>query len=57
VTPIAYSNQWTADKRHMLMGTSMKAVLKSIQDYKERREAVGAKPSELADRPIDRIRP
>jgi len=57
VAPIAFSNAWTAERSQMLMGTSMKAVMKSIQDYKDRRIAVGAKPSELADRPIDRIRP
>jgi limonene 1,2-monooxygenase len=55
--PISYSQEWVSGKRHMLMGNSMRAVMKSIQDYKDNREAVGAKPSELADRPITRIRP
>jgi limonene 1,2-monooxygenase len=55
--PIAYSQQWVAEKRSMFMGNSIQAVLKSIHDYKEDRAAVGAKPSELADRPINRIRP
>ncbi|HLW70717.1 MAG TPA: LLM class flavin-dependent oxidoreductase [Candidatus Binataceae bacterium] len=55
--PIVYSQQWVSEKRHMLMGNSMAGVMKSIQDYKERREAVGATPSELADRPVTRIRP
>jgi limonene 1,2-monooxygenase len=55
--PIAYSQQWVAEKRSMFMGNSIQAVLKSIHDYKEDRAAVGAKPSELADRPVTRIRP
>jgi limonene 1,2-monooxygenase len=55
--PIAYSQQWVAERRNMFMGNSIQAVLKSIHDYKEDREALGAKPSELADRPITRIRP
>lgn len=57
VEPIAFSNSWTAERRQMLMGTSIQAIMKSIQDYKESREATGHKPSELADRPLTRIRP
>jgi len=57
VDPIALSNQWTSERKEMLMGSSIKAIMKSISDYKEHREAAGHKPSELADRPLNRIRP
>jgi limonene 1,2-monooxygenase len=57
VDPIALSNQWTSQRKEMLMGTSITAIMKSISDYKEHREAAGQKPSELADRPLNRIRP
>jgi limonene 1,2-monooxygenase len=57
VEQIDFSNRWTSERRQMLMGTSIKAIMKSIEDYKQHREEKGAKPSELADRPLDRIRP
>jgi limonene 1,2-monooxygenase len=57
VEAIENSNRWTAERRQMLMGTSMTAIMKSMQDYKDSREAAGHKPSELADRPVTRIRP
>lgn len=57
VDSITLSNQWTSQRKEMLMGSSIKAIMKSISDYKEHREAAGQKPSELADRPLNRIRP
>ncbi|HXZ89109.1 MAG TPA: LLM class flavin-dependent oxidoreductase [Candidatus Binataceae bacterium] len=55
--PIQFSQHWTEERRDMLFGTSVQAIMKSMQDYKESREAAGHKPSELADRPITRVRP
>jgi limonene 1,2-monooxygenase len=57
IDSIALSNKWTSERREMLMGTSIKAIMKSIDDYKRHREEKGATPSELADRPLNRIRP
>jgi limonene 1,2-monooxygenase len=55
--PIEYSQQWTAQRKDELFNTSVKAVVKAMHDYKEHRQAVGAKPSDLADQPITRVRP
>ena len=55
--PIEYSQQWTAERKDQLFSTSVKAVVKAMHDYKENRQAVGAKPSDLADQPITRVRP
>jgi limonene 1,2-monooxygenase len=55
--PIQFSQHWTEERRDMLFGTSVQAIMKSMQDYRESREAAGHKPSELADRPITRVRP
>lgn len=54
--PIEYSQQWTAQRRDQLFSTSVQAVVKAMHDYKEHRQAVGAKPSDLADQPITRVR-
>lgn len=55
--PIQFSQHWTEERRDMLFGTSVQAIMKSMQDYKQSREAAGHTPSELADRPITRVRP
>jgi limonene 1,2-monooxygenase len=55
--PIQYSQQWTAGRKDMLFGTSVAAIMKSMQDYREHEEAKGRKPSDLADRPVTRVRP
>ncbi len=55
--PIQFSQHWTEERRDMLFGTSIQAIMKSMQDYRENREAAGHKPSELADRPVTRVRP
>jgi len=54
---IQYSNKWTADRREMLFGTSVQAIMKAMNDYKEHQIAKGEKPSEVVDQPINRIRP
>jgi len=55
--PIEYSQQWVAERRDQLFATSVQAVLKAMHDYKEHRQAIGQKPSDLADQPITRVRP
>jgi limonene 1,2-monooxygenase len=55
--PIEYSQQWTAERRDQLFATSVQAVLKAMHDYKEHRQALGEKPSDLADQPVTRVRP
>ncbi|MBF6559395.1 MAG: LLM class flavin-dependent oxidoreductase [Candidatus Binataceae bacterium] len=55
--PIEYSQQWTAERRDQLFATSVQAVLKAMHDYKEHRQAIGQKPSDLADQPVTRVRP
>ena len=55
--PIEYSQQWVAERRDQLFATSVQAVLKAMHDYKEHRQAIGRKPSDLADQPITRVRP
>lgn len=57
VEPVQFSQRWTSERRDALFGTSVQAIAKAIQDYKHHREEKGAKPSELADRPITRVRP
>lgn len=54
---IQYSNKWTADRREMLFGTSVQAIMKAMNDYKEHQIAKGEKVSEVVDQPINRIRP
>ena len=54
---IQYSQKWTAERREMLFGTSVQAIMKAMNDYKEHQIAKGEKPSEVADQPINRIRP
>jgi len=54
---IQYSNKWTADRREMLFGTSVQAIMKAMNDYKEHQIAKGETPSEVLDQPINRIRP
>jgi limonene 1,2-monooxygenase len=54
---IQYSNKWTADRREMLFGTSVQAIMKAMNDYKEHQIAKGETPSEVVDQPINRIRP
>jgi limonene 1,2-monooxygenase len=54
---IQYSNKWTADRREMLFGSSVQAIMKAMNDYKEHQIAKGETPSEVVDQPINRIRP
>jgi len=54
---IQYSNKWTAERREMLFGTSVQAIMKAMNDYKEHQIAKGETPSEVVDQPINRIRP
>jgi len=57
VTPIEFSQQWTSERKEALFGASVQAIMKAMQDYKDHREEQGKKPSELADRPVTRVRP
>jgi len=57
VEPIQYSQHWTAERKEGLFNSSVTAIMKSMQDYREHEEAMGRKPSELADRPVTRVRP
>ncbi|HEX4210071.1 MAG TPA: LLM class flavin-dependent oxidoreductase, partial [Candidatus Binataceae bacterium] len=57
VAPIAYSQNWTSQRKEALFQSSVQAILKSMHEYKEHRQAAGKKPSDLASQPIDRIRP
>jgi limonene 1,2-monooxygenase len=57
VDPIEYSQQWTAERKEGLFNSSVVAIMKSIQDYREHEEQHGRQPSELADRPVTRVRP
>jgi limonene 1,2-monooxygenase len=57
VDPIAYSQNWTSERKEGLFQSSVQAILKSMHEYKEHRQAAGKKPSDLASQPIDRIRP
>ncbi len=57
VEPIAYSQHWTADRKEGLFNSSVAAIMKSMQDYREHEEKMGHKPSDLADRPVTRVRP
>jgi len=57
VLPIEYSQHWTSERKEALFGASVQAIMKSMQDYKQHREEKGKKPSELADRPVTRVRP
>jgi limonene 1,2-monooxygenase len=57
VLPIEYSQHWTSERKEALFGSSVQAIMKSMQDYKQHREEKGKKPSELADRPVTRVRP
>jgi limonene 1,2-monooxygenase len=54
---IQYSQKWTAERRDMLFGTSVQAIMKAMNDYKEHQIAKGEKVSEVVDQPINRIRP
>jgi limonene 1,2-monooxygenase len=55
--PIEYSQQWTSKRSEALFGSSVQAIMKAIQDYKQHAEEKGRKPSDLADLPITRVRP
>lgn len=57
VEPISYSQQWTAQRKEGLFNSSVAAIMKSMQDYREHEEAKGRAPSPLADRPVTRVRP
>jgi limonene 1,2-monooxygenase len=57
VEPISYSQHWTADRKEALFMSSVTAIMKSMQDYREHEEAMGRKPSELATGPVTRVRP
>jgi limonene 1,2-monooxygenase len=55
--PIQFSQQWTEKRKEMLFGTSVQAIMKSMQDYNQHREEKGLAPAELANRPVTRVRP
>jgi limonene 1,2-monooxygenase len=55
--PIQFSQQWTEKRKEMLFGTSVQAIMKSMQDYNEHREEKGLPPAELSNRPVTRVRP
>jgi limonene 1,2-monooxygenase len=57
VEPIQYSQQWTSDRKEMLFGSSVQAIMKSMNDYKQHQEERGKAVSELAERPVTRVRP
>ena len=57
VAPIAYSQNWTSERKEPLFQSSVQAILKSMHEYKEHRQAAGKKPSDIANQPVDRIRP
>ena len=57
VEPIQYSQHWTAERKEGLFNSSVSAIMKSMQDYREHEEKMGRKPSDLADRPVTRVRP
>jgi limonene 1,2-monooxygenase len=55
--PIEYSQQWTAKRSEQLFGSSVTAIMKAIQDYKQHAAEHGRKPSDIVDQPITRVRP
>jgi len=55
--PIEYSQQWTSKRSEQLFGSSVVAIMKAIQDYKQHAEEHGRKPSDIVDQPITRVRP
>jgi limonene 1,2-monooxygenase len=55
--PIQFSQQWTEKRKEMLFGTSVQAIMKSMQDYNDHREEKGLPPAELSNRPVTRVRP
>jgi limonene 1,2-monooxygenase len=57
VGAIEYSRNWTAERKEALFGSSVQAIMKAVQDYRQHREEKGQQPSELVDRPITRVRP
>jgi limonene 1,2-monooxygenase len=57
VEPIQYSQHWTTERKEGLFNSSVAAIMKSMQDYREHEEAMGRKPSALATGPVTRVRP
>ncbi|HZP46553.1 MAG TPA: LLM class flavin-dependent oxidoreductase [Candidatus Binataceae bacterium] len=57
VEPISFSQNWTAQRKEALFNSSVAAIMKSMQDYREHAEAKGHAPSPLADREVTRVRP
>jgi limonene 1,2-monooxygenase len=57
VEPIGYSQHWTAERKEGLFNSSVTAIMKSMQDYREHEEKAGRRPSELATGPVTRVRP
>jgi hypothetical protein len=57
VAEIEYSQRWAAAQRDLLFNKSVAGIMTAMNDYKQHREALGEKPSELADQPVTRIRP
>ncbi|MGH7933851.1 MAG: LLM class flavin-dependent oxidoreductase [Candidatus Binataceae bacterium] len=57
IDPIQYSNQWVSERRDMLFGSSVQAILKAMHDYKEHRAEKGKEPSDIANQPVTRVRP
>ncbi|HKV53154.1 MAG TPA: LLM class flavin-dependent oxidoreductase [Candidatus Binataceae bacterium] len=55
--PIEFSQKWTSERREALFGSSVQAIMKAIQDYKDNAEEHGRKPSDIVDQPITRVRP
>jgi len=57
IEPISYSQQWTAQRKEALFNSSVTAIMKSMEDYRQHEEQKGRTPSELANRPVTRVRP
>jgi len=57
VAEIEYSQRWAAGQRELLFNKSVAGIMTAMNDYKQHREAMGEKPSEIADQPVTRIRP
>ena len=57
VEPIQFSQQWTSQRKEMLFGSAVQAIMRSMNDYKQHQEEQGKAVSELAERPVTRVRP
>lgn len=57
VEQISFSQQWTAQRKEGLFNSSVAAIMKSMEDYRQHEEAMGRRPSDLATGPVTRVRP